>query len=64
MGGADDGSLVIASRAELMKGLLERVDIGDRLGFSGPSVRGVATEAPELGREAATLAQRIGAKYP
>lgn len=59
-----DDTLVIASRQELVKGLLERVDIGDRLGFSGPSVRGVAPELPELGREASTLAQRISAKYP
>jgi hypothetical protein len=58
------GAVVIASRAELVKGLLGRPDIGDRLGFSGPSVRGVAPEVSELGRESATLAQRIGTKYP
>lgn len=59
-----EGALVVASRAELVKGLLGTPDIGDRLGFSGPSVRGVAPEPPELGREASTLAQRISAKYP
>lgn len=59
-----EGALVIASRAELVKGLLGTPDIGDRLGFSGPSVRGVAPEPDELGREASTLAQRISAKYP
>lgn len=58
------GALVIASRAALVKGLLGTPDIGDRLGFSGPSVRGVAPEPAELGREASTLAQRISAKYP
>lgn len=58
------GAVVIASRAELVKGMLGRPDIGDRLGFSGPSVRGVAPDPDELGREAATLAQRISAKYP
>jgi hypothetical protein len=62
--GTPDGTLVLASRAELVKDLLGRADIGDRLGFSGPSVRGVAPEVPELGREAATLAQRLTAKYP
>ena len=59
-----DGALVVASRAELVKGLLGRPDLGDRLGFSGPSVRGVAPEINELGRETSTLAQRLRAKYP
>jgi hypothetical protein len=59
-----EGALVIASRAQLVKGLLGTPDIGDRLGFSGPSVRGVAPEPADLGREASTLAQRIAAKYP
>jgi hypothetical protein len=59
-----EGALVIASRAELVTGLLGTPDIGDRLGFSGSSVRGVAPEPAELGREASTLAQRISAKYP
>jgi hypothetical protein len=59
-----DGTLVVASREELVKGLLGRPDIGDRLGFSGPSVRGVAPEPPELGREAQQLAQLFGVKYP
>jgi hypothetical protein len=59
-----DGSVVVASRAELVKGLLGMPDIGDRLGFSGPSERGAAPEVGELGREASTLAQRVSAKYP
>jgi hypothetical protein len=59
-----DGMVVIASHADLVKGLLGRPDIGDRLGFSGPSVRGVAPEVPELGREAQQLAQLLGVKYP
>lgn len=59
-----DGAVVVASRAELVKDTLGMPDLGDRLGFSGPSVRGVAPRVDELGREAATLAQRIAAKYP
>jgi hypothetical protein len=64
VGGAPDGALLVASRAELVKGLLVMPDLGDRLGFSGPSVRGAAPEVSELGREASTLAQRLSAKYP
>jgi hypothetical protein len=64
VGGTPDGALVLASRAELIKGLLEMPDLGDRLGFSGPSVRGAAPEVVELGRETAMLAQRLAAKYP
>ncbi len=59
-----DGSVVVASRPEVVEGLLERPDIGDRLGFSGPSVRGTAPEPQELGREASKLAQVIATKYP
>jgi hypothetical protein len=59
-----DGMVVVASQEELVKGLLGRPDIGDRLGFSGPSVRGVAPKADELGREAQQLAQLLGLKYP
>jgi hypothetical protein len=62
--GTTDGSVVVASSAELVKGLLGMPDIGDRLGFSGPSVRGVAPKVDELGREASTLAQRLSSKYP
>jgi hypothetical protein len=62
--GTPEGALVVASRAELVKGLLGRPDLGDRLGFSGPSVRGVAPEVKELGRETSTLVQRLSAKYP
>jgi hypothetical protein len=64
LGGAPDGALVLASREELVKDLLTMPDIGDRLGFSGPSVRGAAPEPEELGREAAGLAATIAAKYP
>lgn len=62
--GTPDDTVVLANRAELVKDLLGRADIGDRLGFSGPSVRGVAPEPDELGREATTLAARLSAKYP
>ena len=62
--GTPEGAVVVASRAELVKGLLGRPDLGDRLGFSGPSVRGVAPEVGELGRETSTLVQRLSAKYP
>lgn len=57
-----DGALVLASRAELVRGLLERPEIGDRLGFSGPSVRGVAPEVGELEREARALASLLAAR--
>jgi hypothetical protein len=59
-----DGMLLIASQAELVRELLGRPDIGDRLGFSGPSVRGVAPKVEELGREAQQLAQLLGVRYP
>jgi hypothetical protein len=64
VGGTPDGALVVASRAELVKGLLVMPDLGDRLGFSGPSVRGAAPKVDELTREVSTLAQRLAAKYP
>jgi hypothetical protein len=64
VGGTPDGAVVVASRVELIKGLLDTPDLGDRLGFSGPSVRGAAPEVGELGRETATLVQRLSAKYP
>lgn len=59
-----DGMLVVASHPDLVKGLLGKPEIGDRLGFSGPSVRGVAPEPPELEREAQQLAQLLGVEYP
>jgi len=59
-----DGALVLASRKELVKDLLGRPEIGDRLGFSGPSVRGAAPEIQELEREAEALAGLLAAKYP
>ncbi len=62
--GTGDGMVVIASRAELVKGLLDRPEIGDRLGFSGPSVRGVAPEVPELSRDAQGLAGLLSTRYP
>ncbi len=64
VGGTPDGSLVLASRVELVKGLLKMPELGDRLGFSGPSVRGAAPEVSELGRETSTLVRRLTAKYP
>lgn len=59
-----DGALVLASRAALVKDLLARPEIGDRLGFSGPSVRGAAPEPQELEREARALADALRARYP
>jgi hypothetical protein len=59
-----DGALVLASRKELVRDLLGRPEIGDRLGFSGPSVRGAAPEIKELEREAEALAGLLAAKYP
>ncbi len=64
VGGTPDGALVLASRVELVKGLLKMPELGDRLGFSGPSVRGAAPEVTELGRETSTLVRRLTAKYP
>ena len=64
VGGTPDGAVVVASRADLIKGLLVMPDLGDRLGFSGPSVRGAAPQVDELGREVSALAQRLSAKYP
>ncbi|HKY37550.1 MAG TPA: hypothetical protein VJN18_16525 [Polyangiaceae bacterium] len=58
-----DGTLVLASRPELVKDLLGRPEIGDRMGFSGPSVRGVAPEVKELEHEVAALSQVLAAKY-
>ncbi len=62
--GTPEGGIVVASRADLVQGLLGKPDLGDRLGFSGPSVRGVAPRVDELGRETSTLVQRLSAKYP
>jgi len=59
-----DAALLLASRAALVKDLLGRPEIGDRLGFSGPSVRGAAPEVKELEREVAALAPLLSAKYP
>lgn len=62
--GTPDGAIVVATRAQLVSGLLGAPDIGDRLGFWGPSERGAAPEVGELGREASGLARRISAIYP
>lgn len=62
--GTAEGAVVLASRAALIRDLLERPDIGDRMGFSGPSVRGTAPEPVELARETEALARVIAAKYP
>lgn len=59
-----EGALLLASRRELVKDLLGRPEIGDRLGFSGPSVRGAAPELGELEPEARSLAATLAAKYP
>jgi hypothetical protein len=64
VGGTPDGALMLASRAELIKGFVKMPDLGDRMGFSGPSVRGAAPEVGELGREISTLVARLAAKYP
>jgi hypothetical protein len=58
-----DGTLVLASRPELVKDLLGRPEIGDRMGFAGPSVRGVAPEVKELEREVAALSQVLAVRY-
>jgi len=58
-----DGTLVLASRPALVKDLLGRPEIGDRMGFAGPSVRGVAPEVKELEREAAALSRVLAARY-
>jgi hypothetical protein len=58
-----DGMLVLASRPELVKDLLGRAELGDRMGFSGPSVRGVAPEVEELRREVTALSQVVAARY-
>lgn len=62
--GTEDGGLVVASDGKLVEGLLGTPDIGDRLGFSGPSVRGVAPKVGELTREAGSLAELLLSKYP
>lgn len=58
-----DGSVVLASRPELVKDLLGRPEIGDRMGFAGPSVRGAAPEVKELEREVAALSQVLAVRY-
>jgi hypothetical protein len=62
--GTEEGAVVVASDGRLVKDLLGTPDLGDRLGFSGPSVRGVAPKVDELSREATLLAQRLLAEYP
>jgi hypothetical protein len=64
VGGTPDGAVVMASRPELIKGLLDMPRLGDRLGFSGPSVRGAAPKVDELSREVSALARRLSAQYP
>ncbi len=64
LGVAPDGSLVLGSREPLVKDWLSRPEIGDRLGFSGPSVRGAAPDPAELAVEAGALAELIRARYP
>lgn len=60
----EEGALLVASSEQLVKGLMATPDLGDRLGFSGPSVRGVAPQVDELSREATQLAQRLLSQYP
>lgn len=62
--GAADGDVVLASRAELIRDVLGVPDLGDRLGFSGPSARGTAPKPEELGKEARALAVTLSARYP
>lgn len=62
--GTPDGAVVIASRPELVRGLLGVPDLGDRLGFSGPSARGTAPDVADLGGEARGLAARLAVRYP
>jgi len=64
LGATPAGALLIASRESLVKDLLNRPEMGDRLGFSGPSVRGAAPDPADVAREAAALAQLVATKYP
>lgn len=59
-----DGAVVVASRAELVRGLLGVPDLGDRLGFSGPSARGTAPDVADLGKEATQLGGYLAVRYP
>lgn len=61
--GTPDGTVVMASRPGLVEGLLGVPDLGDRLGFSGPSARGTAPEVADLGKEAQKLAAVLAARY-
>ncbi len=62
--GTPDGSVVVARRPELVEGLLGVPDLGDRLGFSGPSARGTAPDPAALAEEARALGARLAARYP
>jgi hypothetical protein len=59
-----EGAVLLAAREELVNGLLGVPDLGDRLGFSGPSARGTAPEPAELGKEARALAEYLARRYP
>ncbi len=62
--GTPDGTVVVASRPELVRDLLVTPELGDRLGFSGPSARGTAPDVADLGKEAKQLAAHLSVKYP
>lgn len=59
-----DGSVLLASQPSLVKDLLGRAEIGDRLGFAGPSVRGAAPELKQLEDEASKVAATLSSRYP
>jgi hypothetical protein len=61
---AASGALLVASREGLIRAHLGRPEIGDRIGFSGPSVRGTAPDIAELRREAAALGRVLAPNYP
>ena len=62
--GTHDGAVVVASRPERVRDLLGVPDLGDRLGFSGPSARGTAPDVADLGKEATQLGGYLSARYP
>jgi hypothetical protein len=62
--GTSEGAVVVASRAELVRDTLGVPDLGDRLGFSGPSARGTAPDPADLGKEAQKLGSWLRARYP
>lgn len=59
-----DGAVVLASGGELVKDFLRVPELGDRLGFAGPSARGTAPDVEQLEPEAKRLGELLQARYP